>query len=83
MSKKKYVGVYSTTLKDGTPSFRASITYCGKHIALGSFSDIKTASNVYKDAAKVLEDEKITISSYKKTMSLPFDKKERETKTKK
>ncbi|MBP3274618.1 MAG: hypothetical protein J6L93_06410 [Butyrivibrio sp.] len=74
MSKKKYVGVYSTTLKDGTPSFRASITYCGKHIALGSFSDIKTASKVYEDASKVLDDENITVSSYKKTMSLPFDK---------
>ncbi len=74
MSKKKYVGVYSTTLKDGTPSFRASITYCGKHIALGSFSDIKTASKVYEDASKILDDESITVSSYKKTMSLPFDK---------
>ena len=30
-------GVYETTLKDGTPSFRASITYRKKHISLGSF----------------------------------------------
>ncbi|RKM62270.1 hypothetical protein D6855_02305 [Butyrivibrio sp. CB08] len=74
MSKKKYVGVYSTTLKDGTPSFRASITYLGKHISLGSYSDIKEAANVYKDADKVLCDYNIDISSYKKTMSLPFDK---------
>ncbi|MBR1642697.1 MAG: hypothetical protein IJ683_10290 [Butyrivibrio sp.] len=74
MSKKKYVGVYSTTLKDGTPSFRASITYCGKHIALGSFSNADTASKVYKEAAEVLEDDNITISSYNKSMHLPFEK---------
>ena len=74
MSKKKYVGVYSTTLKDGTPSFRASITYCGKHIALGSFSDVNYASKVYKDAARLLDDDSITVSSYTSDMALPFEK---------
>ncbi len=74
MSKKKYVGVYSTTLKDGTSSFRASITYSGKHISLGSYGDIKMASKAYTEAAKVLESEDMTISSYKKSMTLPFEK---------
>ncbi len=74
MSPKKYIGVYETTLKDGTPSYRASITYCGKHISLGSFSNIKRAATAYKDAAKVLEDETLDISSYKKKMAIPFEK---------
>ena len=74
MSKKKYVGVYSTTLKDGTPSFRASITYCGKHISLGSYYDIRSASKAYEDAAAVLDDPTRDITSYKKSMTLPFEK---------
>ncbi len=74
MSPKKYIGVYETTLKDGTPSYRASITYCGKHISLGSFDEIKTASKVYKDAAKVLDNSDLTISSYKKSFAIPFEK---------
>ncbi len=74
MSKKNYIGVYSTFLKDGTPSYRASITYSGKHISLGSFSDIKEASQAYREAAKILEDDAIDIPSYKKDMALSFDK---------
>ena len=74
MSKKNYIGVYSTFLKDGTPSYRASITYYGKHISLGSYSKITRASKAYKEAAAVLENDAISISSYKKDMALSFDK---------
>ncbi|MBQ7613925.1 MAG: hypothetical protein IJU77_02680 [Butyrivibrio sp.] len=74
MSKKNYTGVYSTTLKDGTPSFRASITYRGRHISLGSFDDIKVASGAYKDAAMILESPDFSIESYNKNMTLPFEK---------
>ncbi|MBR4670546.1 MAG: hypothetical protein IKO84_08095 [Butyrivibrio sp.] len=74
MKKNKSVGVYETTLKDGTPSYRSSITYNGKHIALGSFSDKRTAARVYKEAYRVLHTDKATISDYKKDMSLPFEK---------
>ncbi len=74
MSPKKYIGVYETTLKDGTPSYRASITYCGKHISLGSFANIKKAARAYQDASRVLDDESLSISDYKKSMSLPFEK---------
>ena len=74
MSKKTYVGVYSTALKDGTPSYRASITYRGRHISLGSFDDIKKAAKAYKDASRVLEDPNFSIESYKNNMTLPFEK---------
>ncbi len=74
MKKNKSVGVFETTLKDGTPSYRSSITYNGKHIALGSFADNKTAARVYKEAHRVLYSDRDVISSYKKDMSLPFEK---------
>lgn len=74
LKNKKSVGVYATTLKDGTPSYRASITHNGKHISLGSFDKISTASKVYKEAARVLSKDSIAISSYKDSMALPFEK---------
>ena len=74
MKQKKIVGVYNTTLKDGTPSYRASITYGGKHIALGSFEDAKIAGTVYKEASKILKSPALGISSYRPTMYIPFDK---------
>ncbi len=74
MRKGKTTGVYSTTLKDGTPSYRASITYCGKHISLGSFSDKKTAAAVYREADKILSKPSISLSSYKETMHIPYEK---------
>ncbi len=74
MSKKNYIGVYSTALKDGTPSYRASITYMGRHISLGSYPKIQQAANAYKEASAILDDPDFTIESYKKTMSLSFEK---------
>ena len=40
-------GVYETTKKDGTPSYRASFTYKGKHISLGSFPTKEGAHRAY------------------------------------
>lgn len=74
MKKNNSVGVYETSLKDGTPSYRASITYKGKHISLGSFAGKRTAAKVYKEALSVLSSDRFTVSSYKKDMSLPFEK---------
>ena len=67
-------GVYETTLKDGTRSFRASITYKGKHIALGSFSSKRSAGRAYDQAKKILEDKSIGLSSYRSNQTLSFDK---------
>ncbi|WP_026527865.1 hypothetical protein [Butyrivibrio sp. VCD2006] len=71
---KKVAGVYETSLKDGTKSYRASITFRGKHIALGSFSDLETAGTVYKQAQEILSDSSFSLSEYKKSMPLPFEK---------
>ncbi len=74
MNSKKRVGVYATTLKNGTPSYRASITFCGKHISLGSYKDELRASAVYDEAYYILYNESYTISSYRSGMNLPFEK---------
>lgn len=47
-------GVYETTKKDGTPSYRASFTYKGKHISLGSFPTKEGAHRAYLTAELLL-----------------------------
>ncbi len=74
MKRKKSVGVYHTVLKDGTPSYRASITFEGKHISLGSFSEEKEAAFVYKEAYKILHSNSFSLSSYKENMHIPYEK---------
>ncbi len=71
---KKITGVYETHLKDGTKSFRASITYKSKHISLGSFSSAKGAKNAYLHAQKILENKDWTLMKYKSNQSLSFEK---------
>lgn len=46
-------GVYLNRKKDGTPLYRSSITYHGKHISLGSFCDEQTAHLAYKEAMEI------------------------------
>ncbi|MCR5656141.1 MAG: hypothetical protein K6G06_01645 [Butyrivibrio sp.] len=67
-------GVYETKLKDGTRSYRASITYKGKHIALGSFSTARAAGKAYEQAQKILENKEWTLDSYRSNQTLPFEK---------
>ena len=64
MKKNKSVGVFETTLKDGTPSYRASITYKGKHISLGSSDSMETASMLYETARLVLRNAELTPDKY-------------------
>lgn len=47
-------GVYETKKKDGTPCFRASFTYKGKHISLGSFPTKDGAYRAYLTATLLL-----------------------------
>ena len=47
-------GVYETTKKDGTRSYRASFTHKGKHISLGSFSTKEGAHRAYLTAELLL-----------------------------
>ena len=54
----KLPGVYETTQKNGTVTYRSSLTYQSKHISLGSFDDYKTAAAVYSEANAIVRDEK-------------------------
>jgi len=67
-------GVYVTQKKNGEPSFRASITYRNKHIALGSFKTYEEAAKVYKIAALLIRDNDRSIEDYKKSWPISFDK---------
>ena len=73
MSKAKLTGYY-TNLKDGTPSYRSSVTWGGKHIALGSYESDKKAHASYIEAMGILNNTSFTISNYKNSFALPFEK---------
>ncbi|MCR5829729.1 MAG: hypothetical protein K6F93_05165 [Lachnospiraceae bacterium] len=49
-------GVYPSKKKDGTQYFRASVTYKGKHISLGSFDTERDAECAYHEACGVLRE---------------------------
>jgi len=51
-------GVYRTFKKDNTEYFRVSITFKNKHISLGSFYDVKSASLAYQYANEILHSSK-------------------------
>lgn len=68
------LGVYQTTLKDGTVSYRASITFQKKHISLGSFSEEKAAHEAYVLAFAILSDNMYKILDYKHPSPLSFEK---------
>lgn len=74
-------GVYIAKKKDNTEYYRVSITHKNKHISLGSFDDMATASKVYDEATAVLSDtsshyinEDLHITSYSDELSIPFHK---------
>ena len=47
-------GVFAAAKQDGTKYYRVSITYKNKHISLGSYDDIQTASKAYAAADGIL-----------------------------
>ena len=55
---KKLAGVFQTTKKDGSVSFRASITFRSKHNSLGSYTDEISAHTAYQEARQLLESSK-------------------------
>ena len=67
-------GVYKTTLKDGTVSYRASITHRKKHISLGSYPEEETAHAAYLLAFTVLSDKSLQILDHKQSLPLSFEK---------
>lgn len=67
-------GVYETTLKNGTASYRVSITHNRKHISLGSFADKQLAQSVYQEGKSILESQSIAPEDYSSAYSIPFEK---------
>ncbi|MCM1082691.1 MAG: hypothetical protein NC428_04355 [Clostridium sp.] len=66
-------GVYITQKKDGSVSYRVSITFHGKHISLGSYDSMDTAKKAYLDG-KAIIDCKLTPDDYSSGLALPHDK---------
>ena len=68
-------GVYEANLKNGDRYYRASITYRGKHISLGSHTSEIAANRAYHTAEKVLDlSSRLTIEHYPKSCPLSFEK---------
>lgn len=75
--KQKYhgpEGVFLAFRKDGTPYFRASLTYRRKHISLGSFSTSEDAHNAYLEGWRILANPLCTPETYQEKSTLPFEK---------
>lgn len=71
----KLPGVYETTQKNGTVTYRSSLTYQSKHISLGSYATKEEAHAAYLLARKLLSDDCLTLTSYSETGSvIPFEK---------
>lgn len=67
-------GVYQTKRKDGTVSFRSSITYRSKHISLGSFDTKEAAHQAYTEASQALNNADLSLTDYDETHHIPFEK---------
>lgn len=67
-------GVYPAKKKDGTPYFRASLTYRGKHISLGSFETPEAAHQAYREGLRLLSQPELSLLQYQETSPLPFEK---------
>lgn len=67
-------GVYKATKKNGSVYFRASITYKGKHISLGSFTSEVVAHQAYIDAKKIITTSNISLTDYAQCDAIPHDK---------
>jgi hypothetical protein len=68
-------GVYSSIKKNGDLYYRASITYKGKHISLGSYQSEKDAAQAYKLADELLSGHlPWNVEEYPNACLLPFHK---------
>lgn len=68
-------GVYIGRKKNGEVYYRASVTYNGKHISLGSYSHEDAANQAYLLAGNVLSDRSsCTIETYSSSGILSFEK---------
>ncbi len=63
-------GVFPATKKDGTLYYRASLTFRGKHISLGSYPTELFAFSAYREALRILKDPALSLSGYSFTDAL-------------
>lgn len=68
-----YDGVYEATKKDGSLYYRASLTYKGKHISLGSYSIAAEAHEAYLEGLQLLNSAS-SLMDYPSTSRLLFEK---------
>lgn len=67
-------GVTPARKKDHTVYYRASITFRGKHISLGSFPTAQQAHKAYREASAVLSDPNAAIENSLYASTLSFEK---------
>ena len=68
-------GVFATNKKNGQIYYRASISYNGKHISLGSYETAALANQAYLLAGEILEEKSShNIEGYPKDCILSFEK---------
>ena len=68
------VGVYKATKKDGSLYYRASFTYKGKHISLGSYLSSDEAHQAYLDAKMIVESTALNLQDFNSCKILSHDK---------
>lgn len=71
---KNLSGVYTAKKKDNSTYYRSSITFHEKHISLGSYSDALMAHHAYQEAQSLLSSDSMSLSDYKPSCTLTFDK---------
>lgn len=69
-----YEGVFTALRKSGESFYRASLTWHGKHISLGSFSSPEDAHAAYLEGRRVLSDPTCTPDAYGDDSLLSFEK---------
>ena len=70
--KQQLPGVYTAVRKDHTIYYRASLTYRGKHISLGSYDRAEDAHQAYLFAGSLLNDQTVSLLHYRTGSPLPF-----------
>ncbi len=70
----QYPGAYPAYKKDKTPYFRASLTFRGKHISLGSYASPQEAYQAYQEGLFLLTGTGSTLSDYSHDAFLSFEK---------
>ena len=69
-----FPGVTKSVKKDNSIYYRASITYRGKHISLGSFKSPQEATKAYECAGRILNCPEYTPEHMEPSKQLPFEK---------